>query len=135
MTQKEASFAIPDDQDGASITIRVLSPGEEEKIRSKANPIEYQPDETGIGNPKIRLDQAKDRELTAFYSLKDWDNFFEDEAGKKPLKCTPDNKRKMLQNAVIPDGRTLQEFVLECWATHSDKVKADREKERKNSKK
>jgi len=87
-------FMFDKDPDGASVTIRSLTPGERTDITDQVltQEIEYRPgDSDGIGRPvfKQTSDKKKDRHETFKARIVSWEKHFDEDGN--PMDCTPEN--------------------------------------------
>lgn len=124
----KATYEIPEDPDGAKITIRLLKPGELADIADRATSYEMS---SKLG------DRPETRVRTSFYlegllkfkrCLVGWENIYADEKGKKPLQCNDSNKERLAKSV---DG--FMRFVMDKYEELDEENRKRLESEEKNS--
>jgi len=102
------TFPVAGDEDGATITVRLLSPGEMEDIAEAARSFEV-----ALGgkktDPKIKFSLRAEQVGVAMAALVGWDKFWADAAKKTPLVCNEENKRRVIERV-----KGFLPFVVRC---------------------
>jgi len=111
--KKEKEFRL-DAMEGApetdaTITIKLLSPGERRKIVQTGFKTTFMPDESGGLNPELTAQDQKAREALFNRAVVGWSGFYEDADGKKPLKFGMAGKKALLD--VVPE---IIDYVSVC---------------------
>lgn len=126
----KAEFPIlPDqtDEDNATITIRLLSPGDRQDIQDRSIKRRFVHTDAG-SQVETEYDNKSDREITITRMIVDWNGIFADKDRKKPLHVTDKNKLRLIRT--VPG---LSEHLMDCQRKLADqKAKEDGEAE-KNS--
>lgn len=101
------TFPVAGDEDGATITVRLLSPGEIEDIAEAARSFEM-----ALGkktDPKIKFSLRAEQVGVAMAALVGWDKFWADAAKKTPLVCNEESKRRVIERV-----KGFLPFVVRC---------------------
>jgi len=111
----------------ATLTIRLLSPGERRDVFGEAFKTLLIADDNGDAKTEVSIDERQAKKKLFNLSVKAWDGFWEDEDGKKKLPLTPSNKAKLID--ALPE---IIDFVSDEHSKLVDEVEARKEEEVKN---
>lgn len=112
----------------ATITIRLLKPGERQDIFFSGLKTIYTPDESGSLHPEMRAEQNESTKALFFKSVVGWSKIFEDAEGNKPLKFG--HAGKVLLLSMVPE---IAQFVAECHGKMVEEAEGKKEESEKNS--
>lgn len=100
-----ATFQVPGDDDGAEVTLRLLTPGEEDEAMEAATSVRFR---AGDEEPETVLDSGRHSRLLFCKRIKSWKNIYGENG--KPLPCTDENKLKVA--GLVPG---FARWVGECY--------------------
>ncbi len=98
-----ATFQVPGDEDGAEVTLRLLTPGEEDEVMEESTSVQFRD-----GELETRLDNGKHSRGLFCKRVKSWKNIYGEDG--KPLPCTDENKLKVA--GLVPG---FARWVGECY--------------------
>lgn len=123
-------FPVEGDEDGATIEVILLTPGQEEDIQEAMKAVKTtfkrSADGTMVPEMEANTDLGDKRYLRIIKAVKSWDGF-EDKDGK-PLECNDANKLSAARESVA-----FRKTVAEGLKALADEHIAQKESEVKNS--
>lgn len=131
-SRKEAKFNLRDMESHpdteATITVRLLTPGERQKVMDASFETVFVQDDAGQMNPETRAGGRKSLEQLFHLAVVGWDGVYADAEGKTPLKFGAAGRKTFLE--FVPE---IADFVGSCHRKLVEEEQAAREDERKNS--
>jgi len=115
--------------------VKLCLPSVDDYVRVKSECTEHRPfvwEQEGK-NPKVLdhevTDENKSMRMINDISIKDWEDFFYDEAKEDPIPCNIDTKNDLMRD----EDPTFREFVKGKMELLEKAAKEEREKREKNS--
>ena len=87
-----------DDQEKGGVCLRVLTLGENDRVRRACQKIDYV-----RGQRIVTSDEKRENEMTWDYAIVDWSGIF-DEDTKEPIECNKKNKITLMNGSIRFSG-------------------------------